>query len=508
MQIRKFRGSAGKCAVMLGMCTSAGIAHAQSSISLYGLADAFVGELHPAGAAGNAWQVGSGGMTTSYWGMSGAEDLGGGMKAIFTLESFYRSNGGQAGSFPGQSFFGRNAFVGLSGHFGELTLGRNTAPLFVSTLLFNPFGNSFIFSPIVVHSFLGSAMGAASLQSDTAIDDSILYQTPEVGGLSGSLLYSNAGVAGHVGQANYSANVLYFAGPFSDDTGSIASSLGTRYVDALAGELEKEEPATFDMDVAMQRAVGVFSEQMALGEEARRATWPMVCRFMALTQPVAVRTAWQIAVSNEGLATDVEISSFVTAFARRLLHDLTDNSSEVDVHEAFAELMKLVVARIESLDESALQHLFELSTAWSRKDAYARLACDVVSQLRRVNTAMATAVLNTWAPRVISDLPFPCIGMLTELLPGEDDSLKVAAANTLTTILSADPINVAMADRYSAFVTGLPTSSWDKAPFKAHLDSALSNLANRGGNENYLKTIFPPIASVLHHVSGPVGRAG
>ena len=215
MQLRKFRGNAGKWVVVLGMSASAGIAHAQSSVSLYGLADAFVGEVHPAGAAGNAWQVGSGGMTTSYWGMSGTEDLGGGMKAIFTLESFYRINGGQAGSFPGQSFFGRNAFVGLSGHFGALTLGRNTAPLFVSTLLFNPFGNSFVFSPIVVHSFLGSGMGAASLQSDTAIDNSLLYQTPEVAGLSGSLLYSNAGVAGHAGQANYSANVLYFGGPFS-----------------------------------------------------------------------------------------------------------------------------------------------------------------------------------------------------------------------------------------------------------------------------------------------------
>ncbi|RXV65362.1 porin [Burkholderia stabilis] len=215
MQLRKFRGNAEKWAVMLGMSICAGIAHGQSSVSLYGLADAFVGEVHPAGAAGNAWQVGSGGMTTSYWGMSGTEDLGGGMKAVFTLESFYRINGGQAGSFPGQSFFGRNAFVGLSGHFGELTLGRNTAPLFVSTLLFNPFGNSFVFSPIVVHSFLGSAMGAASLQSDTAIDNSLLYQTPEVAGLSGSVLYSNAGAAGHAGQANYSANVLYFAGPFS-----------------------------------------------------------------------------------------------------------------------------------------------------------------------------------------------------------------------------------------------------------------------------------------------------
>jgi len=137
------------------------------------------------------------------------------MKAVFALESFFRLNGGQIGSFNGQSFFGRNAFVGVSGRFGEVTIGRNTAPLFVSTLLFNPFGNSFAFSPMVAHSYLGSAMGAASVQSDTAIDNSILYQTPAAGGLSGSLLYSNAGIAGHPGQANYSANVLYFAGPFA-----------------------------------------------------------------------------------------------------------------------------------------------------------------------------------------------------------------------------------------------------------------------------------------------------
>ena len=179
------------------------------------VADAFAGVVHSPGSSGNSWQVGSGGLSTSYWGMSGSEDLGGGMRAIFTLESFYRINGGQAGAYNGQSFFGRRAFVGLSGPMGQLTLGRNDSLLFVSTLLFNPFGNSFVFSPMVVHTFLGSAMGAASVQSDTAIDDSIVYQTPEVGGLTGSVLYSNAGIAGQPGQANYSANALYFAGPFS-----------------------------------------------------------------------------------------------------------------------------------------------------------------------------------------------------------------------------------------------------------------------------------------------------
>ncbi|QNB16110.1 porin [Paraburkholderia tropica] len=209
------RGRCSKGAVAVSLCLATGVAQAQSSVSLYGLADAFAGVVRTPGAQGNAWEVGSGGLSTSYWGISGAEDLGSGVKAIFTLESFYRINSGQSGAFNGQSFFGRRAFVGLSGQFGQLTLGRTDSLLFVSTLLFNPFGNSFVFSPMVVHTFLPSAMGAASVQSDTAIDDSIVYQTPEFGGLTGSLQYSNAGIAGHAGQANYSANLLYFAGTFS-----------------------------------------------------------------------------------------------------------------------------------------------------------------------------------------------------------------------------------------------------------------------------------------------------
>jgi hypothetical protein len=66
--------------------------------------------------------------------------------------------------------------------------------------------------------------------------------------------------------------------------------------------------------------------------------------------------------------------------------------------------------------------------------------------------------------------------MLTELLPGEDDSLKVAATNAVNTILNIGSVNDAMASRYSAFVRRLSSSSWDNAPFKGHLDSALSNL--------------------------------
>lgn len=69
-------------AAMIGFF-AAGAAHAQSSVSLYGQVDEWVGATKFPGGQ-RAWNVSGGGMSTSYWGMKGAEDLGNGYKAIFT----------------------------------------------------------------------------------------------------------------------------------------------------------------------------------------------------------------------------------------------------------------------------------------------------------------------------------------------------------------------------------------------------------------------------------------
>ncbi|SEK15412.1 hypothetical protein SAMN05216550_13821 [Paraburkholderia tropica] len=62
------RGRCRKGAVAVSLCLATGVALAQSSVSLYGLADAFAGVVRTPGAQGNAWEVGSGGLSTSYWG--------------------------------------------------------------------------------------------------------------------------------------------------------------------------------------------------------------------------------------------------------------------------------------------------------------------------------------------------------------------------------------------------------------------------------------------------------
>jgi predicted porin len=74
-----------------------GAASAQSSVQLMGTADVYAGSLRMSGDAGRRTVVNSGGMTTSWFGMKGSEDLGGGLKANFALTSFIQVDSGNAG---------------------------------------------------------------------------------------------------------------------------------------------------------------------------------------------------------------------------------------------------------------------------------------------------------------------------------------------------------------------------------------------------------------------------
>ena len=143
--------------------------HAQSSVSLYGQVDEWVGATKFPGG-NRAWNVSGGGMSTSYWGLHGAEDLGNGYKAIFTLESFFRAQNGQFGRFQGDTFFARNAYVGIDSPYGTVTAGRLTTHLFLSTILFNPFYDSYTFSPMVYHA---SASARSRLTRATAVPSAI-----------------------------------------------------------------------------------------------------------------------------------------------------------------------------------------------------------------------------------------------------------------------------------------------------------------------------------------------
>lgn len=185
-------------------------AQAQSSVSIYGLVDMSVGRTQaPGGKATNG--ADSGKMTTSYWGMGGKEDLGGGVSAVFKFESFVRVTTGASGRFDSDPMFSRSASVGLSSNsLGTVTFGRNTTALFVSTLLFNALGDSFGYSPSIRHYFT-----SGTTTGDTGWSDSVVYSSPSLGGFrvgaSAAFKSSDAATDGR----NVGVNASYSGGPLS-----------------------------------------------------------------------------------------------------------------------------------------------------------------------------------------------------------------------------------------------------------------------------------------------------
>ncbi len=215
----RLRATTGKAllAAAAALLASAG-AMAQSSVTLYGQVDTYVGSSRAAGGQ-RAWQVGAGGMQTSYWGIKGTEDLGNGLKTIFDLNGFYRADQGAMGRFTGDTMFSRSAFVGLqSDKAGTIRLGRNTTPYFISTILFNPLVDSYVFAPSIFHTYFTARSGAVydpGIIGDSGWSNSLVYSTPHFGGLTANFIYAFGEQAGDNGKNKWGGNVLYFNGPFA-----------------------------------------------------------------------------------------------------------------------------------------------------------------------------------------------------------------------------------------------------------------------------------------------------
>ncbi len=193
-------------------------AMAQTNVTVSGVVDAYVGSMRNSGDASGTSVVNSGGMTTSWFGFKGTEDLGGGLKANFALTSFIQADTGRQGRFPGDTLFSRDASVGLSGGFGAISLGRGLAPQFLPSILFSPFGDSYTFSPLLLQTTipLFNASGwTNSVQGDTGWSNEIVYSTPDFGGLKANVHYQFGEVAGDSSKRNIGANALYFNGPLA-----------------------------------------------------------------------------------------------------------------------------------------------------------------------------------------------------------------------------------------------------------------------------------------------------
>ncbi len=162
----------------------AGVAQAETSVTLYGIIDSGIGYSKVEGPNGvDAKKTGlvNGVQSGSRWGLKGTEDLGEGLQAVFQLESGFNSSTGY--SLQGDRLFGRHATIGLQGDsWGRLDLGRQTniASKYFATVA-NPFGDSFGQAGVT------TTFGAAST---VRWDNMVMYQTPNYSGFQFGVGYS------------------------------------------------------------------------------------------------------------------------------------------------------------------------------------------------------------------------------------------------------------------------------------------------------------------------------
>lgn len=190
----------------LALLGAAGAAHAQSSVTLYGVIDTSIAYVHGNdGQANNMWQMLSGNLQGSRWGLKGAEDLGGGLKAIFQIENGFNPGTGKLSA--SNTIFNRQAYVGLqSNQYGTLTLGRQYDPvvdLVQAVTADNYFG-----------SFFATPGDVDNNDNSLRVSNAIKYTSPVFAGFQVEGMYALGGVAGKTGAGQtWSVAAAYNNGP-------------------------------------------------------------------------------------------------------------------------------------------------------------------------------------------------------------------------------------------------------------------------------------------------------
>ncbi|RQO64204.1 porin [Variovorax sp. KBW07] len=258
----------------------AGVASAQSSVTLFGVVDAAFSSYSngsrdpratvlannlfntPAYTNRGSAKVSQRALTTSGYngsrlGFRGTEDLGGGLAASFWLEAPISNDDGATGV----ASFKRRSTVSLSGGFGELRLGRDYTPTFWNDTVFDPFGTNGVGGNLIntANGFNAKTFGAkdtggfgGNTNYDRASNSVGYFLPPNLGGFYGQLMYafsektkysSGTNTPLDAVNANQARTGRYVGGRFGYANGGldIATSYGSSTVgDAFyAGTTEK-----------------------------------------------------------------------------------------------------------------------------------------------------------------------------------------------------------------------------------------------------------------------------
>jgi predicted porin len=257
-----------KSLIALAVMAVSGVAMAQSSVTLYGILDVAYAHVKDGTTTNN--KIESGLLNTSRFGFKGSEDLGGGLKANFLLEGAINVDTG-ASSGDSQSaaptMFSRNSYVGLSGGFGELRLGKvwsafdemKGASNAVWDSGLSPNAGVFYGNGIARGTVVGGVASIGGIGGYTYNPrNSVIYFTPNLSGFSGAASYSfgenktaATGTAVAVDAGKVAAvNLKYAGGPvyvgLGYQTEQVDGSVPTKKYTMLNG--------TYDFGVAMLQA--------------------------------------------------------------------------------------------------------------------------------------------------------------------------------------------------------------------------------------------------------------
>ena len=175
-----------KSLIALAVLGLSGAAMAQSSVTLYGVADAGIGKIEagsglaaPLNDASDKTEFISGSMMnngTSRLGVRGVEDLGGGLKAGFQFETGLDLDNGGSSS----AFWSRQANIWLGGNWGTVKLGRQFTPSYLTTSTFELTGAALYSVLANTYKFAGIGRRANS---------AFTYMTPNFGGFTAGVAY-------------------------------------------------------------------------------------------------------------------------------------------------------------------------------------------------------------------------------------------------------------------------------------------------------------------------------
>jgi predicted porin len=218
-----------KIGLAVGLLFASAGAYAQSSVTLFGAIDEGINFTNNV-AGSKAYQMAGGDLLTSRWGLKGSEDLGGGLHALFDVESAFNLESGTLGY--GGRLFGYQSYVGLqSDSLGTVTLGRQYDSISDTVGLLTATGD------------WAGYLFAHPLDNDDAdgtyhASNSIKFTSNTYAGLSGTALYGFSNQPGGFAQnriftagLNYTYSTLTVAAAYADLSGP-----GTNATGAIAAD--------------------------------------------------------------------------------------------------------------------------------------------------------------------------------------------------------------------------------------------------------------------------------